>query len=162
MVHAEASDFLKEAKRFFTFTPSVKHHRHCTKVHAVRGHEEKVRRDAIHLGHEHANPDRTFRHFDVKQLFDSEREGKFGEQRRCVIHARHVGWALQVGEFFARALHACMEIANNRLTAKNGLALEFEHETQHTVSRRMLRTHVDDHGFVVGNLLALCNERVVL
>jgi hypothetical protein len=26
----------------------------------------------------------------------------------------------------------------------------------------MLRTHVDDHGFVVGNLFTLCGERVVL
>jgi hypothetical protein len=26
----------------------------------------------------------------------------------------------------------------------------------------MLRTHVDDHGFVVGNLLALGKDRVVL
>ena len=162
VVHAEASDFLKEAKRLFAFTPSVKHHRHCTEVHAVGGHEEKVRRNAIHLGHEHADPDRTFRDFDIEQLFDSKREGKFGEQRRCVIHTRHVGGALQVSEFFTRALHACMEVADDRLTTKNGLALEFEHETQHAMSRRMLRTHVDDHGFVVGNLFALGKDRVVL
>jgi hypothetical protein len=55
-----------------------------------------------------------------------------------------------------------MEVADDRLTTKNGLALEFEHETQHAVSRRMLRTHVDDHGFVVGNLFALGKDRVVL
>ena len=162
MIHAQAGDFLKEAKRFFTFTPAIKHHRYCTEIHAVRGHEEKVRRNAIHLGHEHADPDRTFRNFDIKQLLDREGESEFGKQRRRIIHASHVGGALEIGEFFTGALHAGVQIANDRLATKNRFALQFEHETQHTVSRRMLRAHVDDHGFVVGNLFAFSNKRIVL
>lgn len=72
MIHAQTGDFLKEAKGLFTLTPSVKHHRNSAEIHAVGGHEQKVRGNAIHFRHEHANPHCSLGYFDFEQLFNGE------------------------------------------------------------------------------------------
>ena len=56
-----------------------------------------------------------------------------------VVHAGDVGGALEVGERLARLLHAGVQVADDRLGAQHGLALELEHEPQHAVGRRVLR-----------------------
>ena len=45
-----------------------------------------------------------------------------------------------------------MQVADDRLGAQDGFAVQLEHEAQHAMGRRMLRTHVDDHGVVFGDL----------
>ena len=51
--------------------------------------------------------------------------------------------ALHEREVLARLLHAGVQAADDRLAAQHGLALQFEHETQHTVGRRVLRLMLD-------------------
>ena len=121
-----------------------------------------MRGDAVHLGHEHADPDGTLGDLDVEELLDGERERQLGEKRRGVVHARHVGGTLQVGEVLAGALHAGVQVADDGLASQHGLALEFEHEPEHTMGARMLRAHVDDHGLIVGGLVEFVLERLGL
>ena len=70
-------------------------------------------------------------------------------QRRQVVHAGDVGRPLDVGELLGRLLHAGVEVADDRLGAQHGLAVELDHEPEHPVGGRVLRTHVDDHGLVI-------------
>ena len=46
-----------------------------------------------------------------------------------------------------------MQVADHRLGAQHEFAVEFEHEAQYPVGRRMRRAHVDDHGLVVVTLV---------
>ena len=80
-------------------------------------------------------------------------------QRAEVVHARDVRAALHVGQLLAGLLHAGVEVADDGLAAQDGLALELEHEAQHTMGARVLRTHVDDHRLVVGGLCLDGGER---
>ena len=46
-------------------------------------------------------------------------------------------------------LHAGVEVPNDRLGAEHGLALQLQHQAQHSVRGRVLRTHIDDHPLAV-------------
>src|SRR5439155_17289190 len=59
-----------------------------------------------------------------------------------------VGRPLDVGQLLAGLLHAGVEVADDRLGPQHRLALEFEHDPEHAVRRRVLRPEVDDHGLV--------------
>ena len=145
VVHAKASDLLKEPQYRLAFTPAVNDHRDRTEIKAVGGHEQQVRGDPVQLGHEHADPRGSCRNFQTEQLLGSERERQFGEQRRRVIHPGDVGAALKIRQVLAGLFHAGVEIANDGLGTKDRLALHLQHQAKHAVSRRVRRPHVDDH-----------------
>ena len=94
VVHPETGHLLEEAQHLLAFPPAVDHHGDGAEVHAVGGLEEQVGGDPVQLAHEHPDPGGPCRHLEPQELFDSQGEGKFREQRRRVVHARHVGGAL--------------------------------------------------------------------
>ena len=146
MVHPQAGDHLEQAQHLFTLAPAVEHHRHRADVHAVGRLEQQVRRHAVDLRHHHADPLRALGHLDVEETFDREAVDELVRERRRVVHARDVGAALHVRELLARLLHAGVQVADDRLDAQDLFGVELHHESQHAVRRRVLRTHVDDHG----------------
>ena len=123
VVHPQARDLFEEAEDFFALTPAVDHHRHGTEIHAVRGHEQQVRADAVELAHQHADPHRTLRDLDVEELLGGEAERQFGEERRGVVHAGDVGAPLQEGQLLCLLLHTGVQVAHDRLGTNDGLAL---------------------------------------
>ena len=156
VVHPQAGDLLEDPQALLAVAPAVDHHRHRADVHAVGGEEQQVGRHPVQLGDEHADPLRPLGDVlvDAEQLLGGERERQLVEERRGVVHAGDVRGALEVGEVLTRLLHAGVQVADDRLRAQHGLALELEHEAQHAVGAGVLRTHVDDHGLVVGRALA--------
>ena len=52
----------------------------------------------------------------------------------------------------AGLLDAGVQIADVGHQAQHGFAVDLEHQAQNTVGRRMLRTHVEDHGAIFGTL----------
>ena len=90
---------------------------------------------------------------DAEQRLGREREHQLVEERRGVVHAGHVGGALEVGERLARLLHARVQVTDDRLAAQHRLAVELQHEPEHAVRGRVLRAHVEDHRLVLGELL---------
>ena len=156
MVHPQARDHLEEPEPLLAVAPAVDHHRHRADVHAVGGEEQQVAGDPVELGEEHADPLRPLGDVlvDAEELLGGEAEHQLVEQRRGVVHPRDVGGALEVGEVLARLLHAGVQVADDRLGAQHGLALELEHEAQHAVGAGVLRPHVDDHRLVLGRALA--------
>ena len=139
---------LEQAQRVLALAPAVDHHRHRAEVHAVGGLEQEVRRDAVELDEQHADPHRPLGELEVEEPFDREREHQLVRQRRRVVHARHVGGALHVGELLTGLLHAGVQVADDGLGPQHGLAVELHHDAQHAVGRRVLGPHVEDHRVV--------------
>ena len=154
VVHPQAGDLLEEAQHDLPLPPAVDHHRHRADVQAVGGQEQQVAAHAVQLGQQHADPHGPLGDVavDAEQLLGRQREDQLVGERRGVVHAGDVGAALQVGELLARLLHAGVQVADDRLAAQHGLALELQHQPQHAVGARVLRPHVDDHRLVLGGV----------
>src|SRR5207245_624555 len=88
VVHAQTADALEEGQYQLALPPAVDHHRHGPQVHPVGGKEEQMGADPVELEHEHANPDRSLRYLDTKQLLRGHGEDALVVQRRQVVHAR--------------------------------------------------------------------------
>ncbi len=91
---------------------------------------------------------------------------------RDVIEPVEIGNCLQIGLMLDQFFGAAMQKPDMRIDAFHHLAVEFEHETQYAVRRRMLRAEIDGeislgfraHGFamfrlpigrLIGNSLSL-------
>ena len=112
-------------------------------------------RHPVQLGHQHADPHRPLGDVvvDAEQLLGGHREHQLVEERAEVVHAGDVRAALHVRQLLAGLLHAGVQVADDRLAPQHRLALQLEHQAQHAVGRRVLRTHVDDHRLVVVGVL---------
>ena len=153
MVHAQAGRLLEEGEHHLALAEAVDHHGRGAEVHAVGGHPHQVRRHPVELGHQHADPRRPAAAAPRPSSASvAKREDQLVVQRREVVHAGHVGGALDVGQLLARLLHAGVQVADDRLGAQHRLAVELEHEPQHAVGRGVLGPHVDDHRLVVAAL----------
>ena len=145
VVHPQARDHLQQAQRLLALAPAVEHHRHRADVHAVGRLEQQVRRHAVQLDEHHADPRRARRHVDVEQPLDRHAVDELVRERRRIVHAGDVRAALHVRELLARLLHAGVEVTDHGLDAHDLFGVELHHDPQHTVRRRVLRAHVDDH-----------------
>ena len=63
--------------------------------------------------------------------------------RRDIVEAIEIGDRLQVGLLLDQLLGAAMQQADMRIDAVDNLAVELQHEAQHAVRRRMLRSEID-------------------
>ena len=63
--------------------------------------------------------------------------------RRHIVEAVEIGHGLQIGLVLDQLFGAAMQQADMRIDAGDDFAVEFEHEAQHAVRRRMLRAEVD-------------------
>ena len=92
---------------------------------------------------EHADQLRAARHRDAEQLFRREAEGMLLIHRRDIVEPVEIRDRLQIGLLLDQLLGAAMQQADMRIDALDHFAVEFEHETQHAVRRRMLRPEID-------------------
>ena len=152
MVHPQARRLLEEAEDHLPLAEPVDHHRGGPEVHPVGRHPHQMRRDPVELDHQHPDPFGPRRQLDPEQRLDRHREHQFVGERREVVHAGDVGRPLHVGEFLAGLLHPGVEVPDHRFGPEHRLAVELDHQTEHTVGRGVLGPHVDDHGLVVGAL----------
>ena len=63
--------------------------------------------------------------------------------RRDIVEPVEIGHVLQIGARLHQLLGAAMEQPDMRIDALDDLAVEFEHEAQHAMRRRMLRAEID-------------------
>ncbi len=63
--------------------------------------------------------------------------------RRHVVEPVEIGQVLQVGAALHQLLGAAVQEPDMRVAALDDLAVEFEHQPQHAVRRRMLRPEID-------------------
>ena len=79
--------------------------------------------------------------------------------RRDVIQAVEIGNRLQIGLVLDQLLGAAMQQADMRIDAGDDLAVQVQDQAQHAVRRRMLRTEVDGHLRIVGDMTLLGVQR---
>ncbi len=88
----------------------------------------------------------------MQQLLDRQAVAQVVRHRAQVIHAVGQRNHLLVKLGLARLLDARMQIANLGIQPYDNFAVDLQHQTQHSVRRRMLRSHVQDHVLVFGAL----------
>ena len=81
--------------------------------------------------------------FNVEELLNSEGETLLVGHHGDVVEAVEVRKSLEVGLVLNQLLGTAMQQTDVRVGANNFLSIDFENQSQHTVSSRMLRTEVD-------------------
>src|SRR3974377_348335 len=70
--------------------------------------------------------------------------------RRHVVEAVEIGQRLEIGLMLDQLLGAAVEQPDMRIEAFDDLAVELEHETQHAMSRWVLRPEINGEFAVLG------------
>ena len=112
-------------------------------VDGQRHHVEQVVQDPPDLHVEHADQRGAARHLGAGELFDGQAEGMFLVHRRDVVEPVEIGDVLQVGAALHQLFGAAVEKADMRVGALDDLAVELEHQTQHTVGGGVLGAEID-------------------
>ena len=81
VVHPQAGGLLEEPEDELALSEAEDHHRGGTEVHAVGGQPHQMRRHALELGQEHADPHRPRRELDAEELLGGEREHELVVER---------------------------------------------------------------------------------
>ncbi len=142
-VHARARGTLIEHHELFALFETPERRRQRTDVHRLRGDVEKMRQNAADFAVQHADQLSTARHGNAEQLFRRKAEGMLLIHRRDVIEPVEVRNRLQIGLLFDQLFSTAMKQTNVRIDALDHLAVKLQHEAQHAVRRRMLRSEVD-------------------
>src|SRR6185312_15031429 len=115
-----------------------------------RGTEpHEMRHDARQLARDHAKHLAALGYRDAEQPLRTE--------RHCNVVARRIEVVLAIGPrdylivltILAGFLEAAVQVADVWNAAYDGLAVQLEHQPEHTVGRRMLWTQVDEHVLTV-------------
>jgi hypothetical protein len=96
---------------------------------------------------------------NVQQLLNSEREALLIGHHRDVVQTVKVGQRLQICPVLDELLGASVQQSDVGISAHNLLAIEFQNQSQHTVSGRMLGAEVDS---VMSDFTVLGVVRLVL
>ena len=163
-VHARARDGLVHVHQVFAFAERVQEHRHRADVERVRAEPQQVVHQPRDLVEHHADVLRAQRHLDVEQLLDREHVAVLVAHHRHVVEPVHVRHRLEIGPGLGELLGRAMQQPDVRIGALHDLAVELEHEAQHAVGRRMLRTEVQRvvldlcHGYLRNSAVSLLSR----
>ena len=102
-----------------------------------------MRQQAADLAIKHADELAAPRNRNAQKPLDGERVGMLLIHRRDIVEPIEIRHVLQVGARLHQLLGAAMQKADMRIDPLDDLAVEFEHEPQHAMRRRMLRPEVD-------------------
>ena len=126
----------------FALTEGVDQDGGAARVVARRTQPHQVIHDAGDFGEHHTDVLRANRHFDAHQLFDGQAVGVLVAHHRAVIQAVHIGQRLDVGLAFGQLFSGAVQQADVWVSALHHFTVELQHQTQHTVRGRVLRTKV--------------------
>ncbi len=145
-VHTRARGAFIEHHQVFTFDEAPERRRQCADVHRLRCRVEDVRHQAADLGEDHADELRTARHRDAEQFLNREAIGVFLIHRCAIIEPVEIRQCLQEGFGFDQLFSAAMEETDMRIDALDDFAFKLQHEAQHAMRCRMLRTEIQREG----------------
>ena len=134
------------------------------------GHE--VVQNTSHLAEQGSDPLSTIRDLNVQQLLDGQRKALLVGHHRNVVQTIEVRQGLHIGLVLDQLLSTTVKQTDVGIGANDLLAVEFQNQTKHTVSSRMLRTKVDcvvtdlavnalGLGFLGSGLLSIAGGRLV-
>ncbi len=148
-VHSSTRNRFVRIHEIFSLTEGVQHHRHRADIKSMRPNGKQVIQYPSDFIIEHTNVLRPDRNFDTKQPLDCHAIGVLITHHRHVVETIHVWNGLDPSSGFGKLLGAAMKETDMRIRALNNLTIEFEHQTQHPMCRRVLRSKVNG---VVTNL----------
>ena len=153
-VHARAGDRFVAIHQIFALAEGVKKHRHRPDVERVRAEPKEMIQNPRQFVEQNADIARPQRRLDAEDFFDRHHIRVLVHHHRHIIEAIHIRHGLQkgllLGEFFGRA----MQKPDVRIGAGDDFAVEFQHQAQNAVRRRVLRPEVHrviadvGHGFI--------------
>src|SRR5262245_52764251 len=114
-----------------------------THVHGLRGHVEQVRKEPADLRVEHADELPSLGHLQLEELLACKAERMLLIHRRHIIETIEIADGLQIGLVLNQLLSTAVKQPDVRIDAVHDLAVELQHQPQHTVRGGMLRAEVD-------------------
>ncbi len=148
--HPLAGHHLEDAENFFALAEGVEEHGEGANVHGMRAQPDEVRIEAGDLGEQDANPLGALGDFELKELLDGQAVTEVVGHGAEIIDAVGEGNDLLVELRFAGFFDAGVKVADFGIEADDDFAVDFEHQAQHAVGGRVLRSHVEDHVLVFG------------
>ena len=113
----------------------------------MRPQPDQMRRNPLQLDHHHADVLRAFWNFHPQKFFYRQAIHQVVPQWIQVIHPVRQRNRLRIRLVFARFLDPGMQIPEIGNRFHHVLAVKFQQNSQHPVRRRVLRPHVEHHGF---------------
>ena len=144
-VHAVAGDHLAQVEGLLALAVGVEEQRDGAELQAAGAQPDQVARDAVELGHDHAQVLGAVGDLELQQALHRHRVGVDVEERGQVVHPRDERDALPVGLVLALLLDAGVQVADHRVQVADDLAVELGDQAQHAVGRGVLGAEVDDH-----------------
>ena len=145
--HALPGDKLKNIQDFFALAETIQKNRHRPEVDRVRAQPHQVRGNALQLHHQHADVLRALGHFDAQKFFDGQAICEVIAERIEVIDAVGEGDGLRIRLVLAGFFNAGVQVTHVRNGFDDIFAVQLQQNAQHAVRRRVLRPHVENHGF---------------
>ena len=112
-------------------------------VHGLGRHVQQMAEDPADLVEQDADDLAAIGHLDPGQLLDGQDEGVLLVHRSHIVQPVEVRGVLEVGAGLHQLLGAAVQQADMRVHPLHHLAIQFQHQTQNPVGRRMLGTEVD-------------------
>jgi hypothetical protein len=142
-VHARARGRFIHVHQVLALAERVQEHRHRADVEPVRAQPQQMVHQPRDLVEHHADVLRAHRHFDPEQLLDRHHIRVLVAHHRHVVEPVHVRHRLQVSARLGELLGRAVQQPDVRVGALNHLAVELEHQPQHTMRRRVLRAKIE-------------------
>ena len=150
-MHAGAGGRFVHVEQVFALAEAVDEDVHRAAVEAVRSEPHQVVHEPRDLGEHDSDVLRADRHVDADELLDRQAVGVLVAHHRHVVEPVHVRQRLDVGARLGELLGRAVQQADVRVGALDHFAVELEHQAQHTVRGRMLRTEVEGVVLDVGH-----------
>src|SRR5690606_19628715 len=141
-VHARARHRLVHVHEVFTFAEGIQEHGHGTHVERVGTERHQVVQNARDLVEHHPDILGAQRDLDTQQLLDGHDIGVLIAHHRHVVETIHVWQRLQIGAMFGQLLGGAVQQPDMWVGTLDHFTVEFEHQTQNAVGRRVLGTKV--------------------
>ena len=156
-----AAVLLEEVEDQLALAERVEEHGHRADVHRVRPEPEAMAGDPLQLGENRPDVMGAARHLELHQLLDRLAVAEVVGRRRDVVHPVGEQDDLRPVAALAQLLDPAVQVADHHVGADDPLAVQAQHDPQHAVRARVLRTHVDhqlvgvEHGLGCGDLFHL-------
>jgi hypothetical protein len=111
----------------------------------VRTEPDEVRVDAGQLSEEDADPYGTFWNFKSEKFLDGEAVTEVVGEWAEVVDTISEGHNLLIELGLAGFLNTGVEITDFGIETDDDFPVDLEHEAEHAVGGRVLRSHVKDH-----------------
>ena len=147
--HALAADHFVNPQQIFTLAEAIEKDRHRAQVQSMGTQPHQVRADALQFGKHYPHPLRPRRDLHSQQLLYRQNIAEIVHHGAEVIDAVGERNHLLVELGFAGFFDPGVEEADIGHESDNLFAIDLQHQPQHSVRRRMLRPHVENHGFLM-------------